>query len=115
MNYSLQNIPEVNPSLNIDSSGRGRVVAAVDGEIKVLQCSPKALEKVLDSIDGIKTFFEIEESLSAIYPLDGVRNYLSALVAENIICLTPQTLEEDPERPTVLLIGEGFLKKAVEI
>lgn len=114
MNYSLQNIPEVNPSLNIDSSGRGRVVAAVDGEIKVLQCSPKALEKVLDSIDGIKTFFEIEESLSAIYPLDGVRNYLSALVAENIICLTPQTLEEDPERPTVLLIGEGFLKKAVE-
>lgn len=57
MNYSLQNIPEVNPSLNIDSSGRGRVVAAVDGEIKVLQCSPKALEKVLDSIDGIKTFF----------------------------------------------------------
>ncbi|CAM4084084.1 hypothetical protein BAMA_16830 [Bacillus manliponensis] len=108
MNYNLNDIPVINKTYNETPKGNGQVISTVDGEIKILQCSHEVLEKVLSLINGTRTFEKIENELEELYPLDEIRNFLSALVNERIIYPTPES-NETLEGATVCIIGKGRL------
>lgn len=113
MRYQSKDVPARNPSFSYCAAGRGRIAALVEGEMKLLQCSSSALERVLAEIDGKNSFDSIEGTLSERYPLDGVRNYLEVLLSENIIEIKKATTVESGA-VNVLVAGDGIAADFLE-
>lgn len=113
MKYNKADIPKVNPTYSSVNASKGRVICTVDGEIKVISCSPAALNKLLSCIDGVKTFEQAEAELQMMYPLEGIINYFEVLLSEDVLQIH-RTTSYVRKEISVLLIGKGRLNRAVE-
>lgn len=113
MSYNLNDIPVINNTYNETLTDKGQIISTVDGEIKTLQCSHEVLEKVLSLIDGTQTFGKIENELEELYPLNDIKNFLSALVNERIVYPLSES-NEILESATVCIIGKGRLASLME-
>ena len=97
----------INRSLSWQKLNRGRIMASVDGEFKLLQCSPTAFEDTLANVDGKRTISQVESALSKKYPLAGIRPFINALIGANILKL--ENKEEKLAKTNVLVLGDGIL------
>ncbi|SHN83485.1 thiazole/oxazole-forming peptide maturase, SagD family component [Desulfitobacterium chlororespirans DSM 11544] len=114
MTYNPQSVPRITPSFSRVSLGKGRVATTVNGEFKLIQCSPSALDAVLALIDGQNTFEQIEQNLQSKYPLDGIRTYLSILLQEQVIEEAADSPPGNPHPSTVLVVGEGRMAQILK-
>lgn len=113
MSYNVNDIPFVNPSFTCNSIGQGRIMSSVDGEFKLIQCSPSALDDVFTCIDGQYTFLEIEKLLGEKYPIEGVKSYLSALIQENVLKIKDDT-QSKTSKVIIQIIGTGILAETLK-
>lgn len=113
MNYNSLEVPVVNETYFGVADDKGRVISVVSGDLKVIKCSRSALSKVLSCVDGRNSFLEIEEKMGAIYPVEGVKNYLEVLLSEGIIMVKPTT-ESAPKNIRIQLVGSGRMYDAIK-
>ena len=113
MNYNSSEIPIVNRTYFGTADDKGRVISVVSGDLKVIKCSRSALNKILSCVDGKNSFLEIEEKMGAIYPVEGVKNYLRILLSEGIIMVKPGE-DLSPTKMHILLVGSGRIYDAIK-
>ncbi|MCL2188213.1 MAG: YcaO-like family protein [Defluviitaleaceae bacterium] len=108
MDYQLSEIPLVNKTYSYQNDKvNDRVICSSLGEVKVLNCDPQILEEVLSSVDGTRTFANIEENFMDRYSAEEVNNFLNVILQEGII-VKSEVASKAERIPQILVIGEGF-------
>lgn len=112
MSYKKAEIPQVARCFQECVLTRGRIITRVEGEFKLVQCSPTVLKDVLGIIDGKRTFSQVEDQLAQRYPADAIPAFLDALLSSHIIEIRDSNSTEHQDA-RVLLIGDGLLYSSI--
>ena len=111
MDYELNEMPLISKTYSYQNDkANNRVICSSSGEIKILNCDPEILEEVLSSIDGSRTFGEIEEEFINRYSSKEVNNFLKIILEEGIIVKSDITIKTE-KIPEILVIGESFISE----
>lgn len=108
MKYNLEEIPYISELYSYQNDEiNQRVLCSADGQIKIINCSPKLLEEVLLYVDGINSFGMIEDNFKSRYSKEEVRLFLKTILNEGIVSLKDNNSLN--KTPKILIIGEGVI------
>lgn len=113
MDYQKTSVPIMNSSFRFLPLKKGRILFSVGSDLGVIQCSHSAFSDVVDSIDGNRTFEEVERCLGQKYPLEGIRTYFDAMLREGIVRVRNDAVAGEIPPISILVVGEGRLRDAV--
>ncbi|MCI5224073.1 MAG: hypothetical protein D3924_15735, partial [Candidatus Electrothrix sp. AR4] len=104
-----------NTRLSLSTAGDETVAVSVKGEIKLLECDPAILERVLNIADKEGTVEGIIQHFAEEFSAEDVFLFLESLTKAGLLIISAEeTTEAWQDVPPPVLLGEGKLAQAVQ-
>ncbi|MCW5212723.1 hypothetical protein VU04_07405, partial [Desulfobulbus sp. TB] len=104
-----------NTRLSLSTAGDETVAVSVKGEIKLIECDPTILDRVLDIADKEGTVEGIIQHFAGEFSAEDVLHFLESIAqAELLIVSAKKTTEAGQDVPPPVLLGKGKLAQAVQ-
>uniref|UniRef100_UPI004056C6C4 TOMM precursor leader peptide-binding protein n=1 Tax=Candidatus Electronema sp. TaxID=2698783 RepID=UPI004056C6C4 len=104
-----------NARLSLSPAGSEAVAVAVQGQLKLLECDPAVLGRVLDAVGDETAASQIVEHFAGEFPAEDVLNFLATLTESGL--LTADEIKAQPALlqplPPLCLIGSGRLAETL--
>lgn len=104
-----------NSRISLSPAGGEAVAVAVQGQLKLLECDPVVLDRVLDAAGDEATAAQIIEHFAGEFPAEDVLNFLATLAETGLL-----TVAEDKTKPAaslplppLCLLGSGRLAETL--
>jgi bacteriocin biosynthesis cyclodehydratase domain-containing protein len=104
-----------NTRLSFSTAGDETVAVSVKGEIKLLECDPDILERVLNIADKEGTVEGIIQHFAEEFPAEDVLHFLESITEAGLLTVTTkEETEAKQDVPLPVLLGKGKLAQAVQ-
>ena len=102
--------------LSLSPAGSEAVAVAVQGQLKLLECDPTVLGRVLDAVGDEAVAGQIIEHFAGEFPAEDVLNFLATLAESGLLTVveTPARPATAQQLPPLCLIGSGRLAKTLQ-
>lgn len=99
-------------SLSIAMIDTENILVSVNGNLKKIECDYDILSSLLDNIDGIKTYGEIENIYKLEYSKEDISDFVGVLLSEEIIEILEN--RKKIELIKIALLGNGKLARRIK-
>ncbi len=104
-----------NTRLSLSAAGDETVAVSINGEIKLLECDPTILERVLNITDKQGTVEGIIQHFAEEFPAEDVLLFLESITEAGLLNVaTEETTKARQSLPLPILLGKGKLAQAVQ-
>ncbi|MCI5193091.1 MAG: hypothetical protein D3915_08160 [Candidatus Electrothrix sp. AU1_5] len=104
-----------NTRLSLSPTGEGTVAVSVQGEIKLLECDPLILERVLHAVDSEGTVKGIIGHFAGEFPAEDVLHFLQTISEAGLLTISEEEKKSEAQHaPAPVLLGSGKLAQAVQ-
>ena len=104
-----------NTRLSLSPAGDGTVAVSVKGEIKLLECDPDILDRVLRAVDSEGTVEDIVRHFAGEFPAEDVLHFLQTITEAGVLTVSAgEEKDSAHDAPLPVLLDKGKLARAVQ-